>query len=139
MTGGRPEVLAAVERSLAPIAGLGPFDNLDVPTFGTDHFDFMLQGVANLMANQEPADYGPNYHAATDTFDKVELDTMRINAAIAAVVTWQFANMDVTWHRQTRQEIQGLIDGTDLGDQMRAFHLLEDWGKGRRGRALEGE
>ena len=90
--------------------------------------------MAALESNQEPANYGPNYHAASDTFDKVELDTMRINAAIAAVVTWQFANMDVTWHRQTRQEIQALIDGTDLGDSMRAFHLIEDWNAGRRGR-----
>jgi hypothetical protein len=137
LTGGRPEILAAMERALAPIGDLGPFSNLDIPTFGTDHFDFMLQGVAALMANQKPANYGPSYHAASDTFDKVDLDTMRINAAIAAVVTWQFANMDVTWHRQTRQEIQALIDGTDLGDQMRAFHLLEDWEKGRRGRALQ--
>jgi hypothetical protein len=136
-TGGNPDVLEASERALAPIAGLGPFTNLDLPSYGTDHFDFLLQGVATLMANQEPANYGPNYHAASDTFDKVELDTMRLNAAIAAVVTWQFANMDVSWHRQTRQEIEALIDGTDFGDELRAFYVLEDWQAGRRGRPLE--
>ncbi len=138
-TGGNPDVLEAAERALVPIAGLGPFTNLDQPSFGTDHFDFMLQGVANLVANQDPANYGPNYHAATDTFDKVELDTMRINAAIAAVVTWQFANMDVTWHRQTRQEIEALIDGTAFGEELRAFHVLEDWQTGHRGLPPEGK
>jgi hypothetical protein len=136
-TGGNPDVLHATERALAPIAGLGPFTNVDLPSFGTDHFDFLLQGVANLVANQAPANYGPNYHAASDTFDKVDLDTMRINGAIAAAVTWQFANMDVTWHRQTREEIEALIDGTDFGEELRAFHVLEDWENGRRGRPPE--
>jgi len=136
-TSGNPDVLEASERALAPIAGLGPFTHLDVPSYGTDHFDFLLQGVAALESNHEPANYGPNYHAATDTFDKVDLDTMRINAAIASVVTWQFANMDVTWQRLTRQEIEALIDGTAFGEQLRAFHVLEDWESGRRGRPPE--
>ena len=62
------------------------------------------------MANQESADYGPNYHARSDTFDKVDLAQLRLNAAIAAALVWGFAEMDVDWGRQTRSEIQALID-----------------------------
>ncbi|MDY7092131.1 MAG: M28 family peptidase [Acidobacteriota bacterium] len=134
-TGGRPELQAAVEKALEPVAGLGPFTNLDVPIVGTDNYDFMMQGVGNLVANQESATYGPNYHAATDTFDKVDPTQLRLNAAIAGAVTLGFANMDVDWQRQTRAEIQELIDSTDLGDQMRTFGVYEAWEEGIRGRA----
>ena len=137
-TGGRPEVLPVLERSLAPVAGLGPFVHFDVPIVGTDNYDFMMQGVANLVANMESANYGPHYHARSDTFDKVDLEQLRLNAAIAAAVTWGFANDDVPWRRQTRAEIQQLIDTTDLGQQMKTFWgLFAAWESGERGRAGE--
>jgi hypothetical protein len=134
-TNGRPELLPAMEHALESVRGLGPFETLDIPVVGTDNFDFMLQGVANLVANQESANYGPNYHASSDTFDKVDRRQLRLNAAIAAAVTWSFAETEVDWKRQSRSEIQRLIDTTDLGKEMRVFHLMEGWEKGERGRA----
>lgn len=134
-TGGRPEIAAAVDRALAPVRGLGPFTQLDIPIVGTDNYDFMMQGVANLVANQESANYGPNYHAASDTYDKADLTQLRLNAAITAAVVWGFATMDVTWGRHSRAEIEALIARTDLGDQMKAFGLWEAWVQGTRGRA----
>ena len=62
-TGGRADMLAPLARALAPVAGLGPFTPVNAPIVGTDNYDFMMQGVANLVANQESANYGPNYHA----------------------------------------------------------------------------
>ncbi len=134
-TGGRPEIAAATTRALEPIAALGPFTQIDVPVVGTDNFDFMMEGVANLVANQESANYGPNYHARSDTYDKVDARQLRLNAAIAATVTWWYANAEVTWSRQTRAELDRLVEATDLDDQMRMFNMLTDWEAGRRGRA----
>jgi hypothetical protein len=133
-TGGRPEIAAATTEALAPIAGLGPFTQIDAPIVGTDNFDFMLEGVANLVANQESANYGPNYHARSDTYDKVDLHQLRLNAAIAATVTWWYANASVTWRRQSRAEIERLVTETDLDDQMKSFNVWGDWEAGRRGR-----
>ncbi len=133
-TGGRPEIVGAVDRALAPVAGLGPFQQIDVPIVGTDNFDFMMEGIANLVANQESANYGPNYHARSDTFDKVDVRQLKLNAAIAAAVTWGFANMDVTWQRQTREEVERLVASTDLEAQMRSLGVWQDWAAGRRGR-----
>ncbi len=133
-TGGRPELAAAAERALTPVLGLGPFTQIDAPIVGTDNFDFMMQGCGNLVANQESANYGPNYHARSDTFDKVDLEQLRLNAAIAAAVTWGFANMEVNWKRQTRPEIEQLVKRTDLTQQMQSFGVLEDWTSGKRGR-----
>ncbi|MBE0591775.1 MAG: M28 family peptidase [Gemmatimonadales bacterium] len=133
-TGGRPEIAAAVDAALAPVAGLGPFQQIDAPIVGTDNFDFMMQGVANFVANQDAANYGPNYHARSDTFDKVDQSQVRLNAAIAAAVVWELANMDVTWQRQSRREIEHLVATTDLEAQMRSLGVWEDWAAVRRGR-----
>jgi hypothetical protein len=132
-TGGRPEIAAATDRALEPVKGLGPFTQVDIPVVGTDNFDFMMQGVANLIANQESANYGPNYHARSDTYDKVDLPQLKLNSAIAAAVTWQFATMDVTWKRQTVEEVERLIATTDVLEQMKSFAgIWFDWVHGDR-------
>jgi hypothetical protein len=133
-TNGRAELLPVVEHALLPVSGLGPFVQVNEPVVGTDNYDFMLEGVANLVANQESANYGPNYHAASDTFDKVDLRQVRLNAAIAGAVTWAFAQSEVTWRRQTRAEVEALVEGTSLKQQMVNFNLWESWRDGSRGR-----
>lgn len=137
-TGGRPELVAAVDRALEPVRGLGPFVHVDEPVVGTDNLDFMLEGIGNLVANQESANYGPNYHARSDTFDKVDLEQLRLNAAIAAAVVYGFAEMDVDWGRQTRSEVETLVETTSLGREMRAFGYWDSWADGERGRRREG-
>jgi hypothetical protein len=42
--------------------------------------------------------------------------------------------MEGTWRRQTRDEIQRIIDSTDLGEQVDMFGLVEPWETGERGR-----
>ncbi len=134
-TNGRGEVLPAVEKALEPVAGLGPFEHINIPIVGTDNYDFMMQGVANLVGNHDPYNYGPNYHAESDTYDKVDMRQVKINAAVVAALVYGFATMDVTWKRQTRDEIQTLIDTTPLRQQMDMFNLYPGWMDGSRGRA----
>jgi carboxypeptidase Q len=133
-TNGRPELLELVDTALSPLQGLGPFEQVDVPIVGTDNYDFMMQGVGNLVANHESYNYGPNYHASSDNYDKVDLRQLRLNTAIVAAVTWGFANGDVTWERQTRQQVQSLVDDTGLGEQMRTFRYMQSWEERSRGR-----
>jgi carboxypeptidase Q len=133
-TNGRAELLPVVERALRAVGGLGPFVNVNAPIVGTDNYDFMLQGVANLVANQESANYGPNYHARSDTFDKVDLRQLRLNASIAAAVTYHFAEAEVTWKRQGRAEIEKLMEATGLAEQMKSFGMWQAWLDGTRGR-----
>lgn len=137
-TGGRPEVAAATDRMLRPVAGLGPFVQIDVPIVGTDNFDFMIQGVANLVANQEPAAYGPNYHARSDTFDKCDITQLRLNTVVAAALTYGFAQDPVQLARSTRAQIEELMRTTDLAQQMKTFNVWEGWEKGTRGRQPAG-
>lgn len=133
-TGGRPDLVAHVDELLLPVAGLGPFQQVDVPIVGTDNFDFMIQGVPNLVANQADANYASNYHAESDTFDKVDQTQVRLNSAIAAAVIWGFANSSERLPRQSHDEIQELMDNTDLPTQMRSMAVWDSWVDGTRGR-----
>jgi carboxypeptidase Q len=133
-TGGRPELEPVLARVLKPVEGLGPFVHSNEPIVGTDNYDFMIEGVANLVANQDSANYGPNYHARSDTFDKVDQRQLRLNAAAAAAVLWGLAEGDLTWRRQTSAEVEALVNGTSLKDQMTSFDLWDSWTDGSRRR-----
>jgi hypothetical protein len=123
-----------VDRYLAPVAGLGPFQQVDVPVVGTDNYDFMMVGIPNLVAFQADANYASNYHAESDTFDKVDLQQMRLNSAIAAAVIWGFASDTARLPRQSRAQLEALIESTDLEQQMRNFAVWDSWADGTRGR-----
>ena len=136
-TNGNKELVNVVDKLLQPVAALGDFTNINAPIVGTDNFDFMLQGVGNLVGNHLPQVYGQNYHASSDTFDKVDLKQMKVNSAIVAAVVLGFANMDnndITWKRQTRPEIQKMFESFDLEFTMRMFNVWETWMSGARGR-----
>ena len=133
-TGGRPDVVALVDRLLQPVGGLGPFIHPDVPLVGTDNFDFMLEGVPNLVANQKPALYGPSYHASNDQMEQCDVGDVKLNAAVIGSLLWGFANDTTVLPRHSRADVQALMDRTDLDDQMKTFNLWDSWAKGTRGR-----
>jgi hypothetical protein len=133
-TGGRSALIPLVDKYIEPVAGLGPFQQIDVPLVGTDNFDFMIEGVPNLIAIQSDANYASNYHAESDTFEKVDQYQARLNSAIAAAVIWGFANDSERLPRQSHAEVQALIDSTDLEQQMKNFAVWDDWANGIRGR-----
>jgi hypothetical protein len=133
-TGGREELIPILDATLAPVQGLGPFQHINVPIVGTDNYDFMMEGIANLVANHEPATYGPNYHAGSDQLHQCDPQQLRLNTAIVAAVVYGFADGDATLPRQTAAEVARLVEATDLGAQMRTFGLYEPWLEGRRGR-----
>lgn len=136
-TNGRPPLVPLVDRVLAPVAGLGPFTQVDVPVVGTDNLDFLLSGVANLIANQESATYGPNYHSRSDEFEQCDARTLRNNAAVVGALAWGFATQDERLPRQSRAEVEALMKATDLPAQMRSFNIWDEWESGKRGRPAE--
>ena len=135
-TGGRPDVLQATDQIVNKFNDLGPFINIDVPLVGTDNFDFMMVGVPNLVANHEEYNYALNYHAESDTYDKVDIVQLKKNTVIVAALTLEYANdLSIKLKRQTRSEIETLIVNTDLEDQMRAMmNVWDEWTTGIRGR-----
>jgi hypothetical protein len=133
--GGRDDLRPLVEPALGAVAGYDATHHTVDAFVGTDNFDFLLEGVPNLVANQEPANYMENYHASSDTFDKADLREMKIDAAIAAAVVLGLAEAPGRAPRQDRAEIAILLGRTGLADQMKTFGLWDAWEKRARGRA----
>ncbi|HWF05186.1 MAG TPA: M20/M25/M40 family metallo-hydrolase, partial [Candidatus Angelobacter sp.] len=134
--GGRKDLVDPVTRLLEPIRQYGA-NTLTTDAFvGTDNMDFLLQGVPNLVANQEEANYLINYHASSDTYDKVDFPQLRKHVAIAAYLTYAIADApERLGPRQDRRQIEGLIQETHLDDQLKAFELWSAWTSGKRGRS----
>jgi len=134
--GGRTDLQPAVEAALAPAADRGPFTQTTDAFMGTDNYDYLVEGVPTLVANQEGLPYLPDYHAESDTFDKVDQEQLKANTAIAAAVTWGLADLPA-WPapRQTRAEVEALVRSTGLVEQMKLFGLWEPFVTGARGRA----
>ena len=135
---GRKDVLAAIRDALGPIEPLGVREFTFDAAVDTDNFDFLLEGVPTLVANQEPADYMLNYHAASDTFDKVDIAELKKHVAILGVTAYALADREERiGPRQTRKQIEDLMKQTGLDEELKLEGLWEAWESGERGRQTE--
>jgi hypothetical protein len=132
--GGRHDLEAGVREALKPLESWGVTSHTFDAPLGTDNFDFLLEGVPTLMANQEEANYIPNYHAFSDTFDKVDLRELKLHTAIAAVTAFGIAERSTPLApRQSRAEIETLLKDTGLDSQMKNVGIWRLWESGERG------
>src|ERR1039458_3827528 len=68
----------------------------------------MMQGVPTILPNQQEANYLVNYHATSDTFDKVDFAQLKKNEAMAAELMVELANAPQRiGPRLTRTQIEG--------------------------------
>ena len=134
-TGGRKDADAALIPMVQPFAQWKANQVTNDATVGTDNYDFMMQGVPTILPNQEEANYLVNYHATSDTFDKVDFAQLKKNEAMAAELMVELANAPQRiGPRLTRAQIEGTFRETHLDDQMKGFGLWDDWQNGTRGR-----
>ncbi len=134
--GGRKDVVNAAQALLAPLEQFGATTLTTDAEWGTDHFDFMLEGVPTFVANQEEANYLVNYHAQSDTFDKVDLPQLKKHVAEAAQLTFALANsQQPVGPRLDRAQIEQTLRDTGLDKQLQVFGIWKDWETGQRGRA----
>jgi carboxypeptidase Q len=134
--GARADEEAAVKQLIAPLAQWNATElTMDAP-WGTDNVDFLLEGVPTLVANQETANYLENYHAVSDTYDKVDFPQLKKHVAMAAEATFAIADApERIAPRQNRAEIEQLLKQSGLGDQLKIFGMWAAWENGERGRA----
>jgi carboxypeptidase Q len=134
--GGRKDLLDAANTVVAP---LKQFDAANLKTtaeWGTDHFDFMLEGVPTFVAEQEEANYLINYHAMSDTFDKVDLAQLKKHVAEAAALTFGVANApERLGPRLHHAQIEETMHETQMDELMKTFGMWQPWQEGKWGRA----
>jgi carboxypeptidase Q len=133
--GGRRDIEAGVRAILKPLDSWGAMNHTPDASFGTDNFDFLLEGVPTLVANQEISNYLVNYHAASDTFDKVDIRELKLNTALAALTAWGVADRaEPLGKRLSRPEMETLVKDTGLDQQMKVLGYWDAWQSGARGR-----
>jgi carboxypeptidase Q len=133
--GGRKDIAEAAKELISPLA---QFDvkniKLDME-WGTDHFDFMLEGVPTFVADQEEANYLVNYHAISDTYDKVDFPQLKKHVAEAAALSVGLADLpEKIGPRLTHDQIEQTMRDTNSVDMLKADGIWDDWVSGKRGR-----
>lgn len=133
--GGRHDVANAATALVAPLKQLDAATLTFDADWGTDNFDFLLEGVPTFVANQEEANYLLNYHAMSDTFDKVDLSELRKHVVEASALTFGIANAsDAPGPRLHHAQIEETLRETHLDEQLKTFGMWSDWESGKRGR-----
>jgi len=133
--GGRNDVLNISKQLIAPLA---QFDVKELKTdmeWGTDHFDFMLEGVPTFVADQLEANYLENYHAVSDTYDKVDFPQLKKHVAEAAALAVELADLpEKIGPRLTHDQIEQTMRETNSVEMLKANGIWDDWVSGQRGR-----
>ena len=131
--GGRRDLLENLQAVLEPLAERGPLEPVTEAFFGSDHFDFLLQGVPSLIAIQDTSAYYASYHSEADTFDKIDMPQVRAAAAAAAAVALGIADRPERFgERLSRAGVDDLLRETGLDEQMKFLGIWDDWETGDR-------
>jgi Zn-dependent M28 family amino/carboxypeptidase len=134
-TGGRKDVATAAQSLVAPLKQFGADKLLPSAESGTDHFDFMLEGVPTFVAEQDEANYLVNYHATSDTYDKVDFPQLKKHVAEAAVLSIALANTpERVGPRLDRAQIEQSLRAVHFDEEMKAMGMWDEWANRKRGR-----
>jgi len=133
--GGRTDIVGTARQLIAPLA---QFDVKEIKTdmeWGTDHFDFMLEGVPTFVADQIEANYLENYHAISDTYDKVDFPQLKKHVAEATLLALELASLpEKIGPRLTHDQIEQTMRDTNSLEMLKADGIWDDWVSGKRGR-----
>ncbi|MGA3351340.1 MAG: M20/M25/M40 family metallo-hydrolase [Candidatus Sulfotelmatobacter sp.] len=137
-TGGRKDVLETIKRLAAPLKQFGVTEFKTDMEWGTDHFDFMLEGVPTFVADQDEANYLENYHAVSDTYDKVDFPQLKKHVAEAAELAFGLANLpEKVGPRYSRAQIEQSMQETGSVEMFKAEGMWDAWQSGSLGRQKE--
>ncbi len=133
--GGRKDIVDKAQQLLVPLAQFDAKELKLEMEWGTDHFDFMLEGVPTFVAEQDEANYLENYHAISDTYEKVDLPQLKKHVAEAAALSVGLANLpEKIGPRLTRDQIEQTMRDTNSIDMLKMFGIWDEWRSGKRGR-----
>ena len=142
--GGRPELQSGVREVLKDFDSswkIARYTN--DATFDSDNFDFLLEGIPTLLANQDDAGYAAIRRTSADTYARIDLDSLKHNTAVAGVLIFGLAEHEAPLGpRLSRADIEALLTRTGLARSMGGSRstlsqpgtLWKFWQDGSRGR-----
>lgn len=98
---GRGQLRPAMAAALAPLNDLGIRGITLNYQGGTDHLPFLDEGVPAFAFQQDITQYVKSHHSESDTFDKVDPEIVKKNAAAMAVAAYNIAMMPSLFPRQS--------------------------------------
>ena len=132
---GRKDLVAPATHLLTPLT---PFSRIKFTldaSADTDDFDFMLEGVPTFVAGNEEDNYLINYHASSDTFDKVDFAKLKQHVVEAAAVAFAMADAPGrVGPRLTHAQIEQNMRAAHLDVDMQTSSLWQEWETSQRGR-----
>jgi hypothetical protein len=133
-TNGRHDLESGLREAMKPIESLKANQLVFDATTGTDDFDFLLEGVPTLSAleiQQVSIDYTIHDRSPTS----VDLNTLKHNIAVVAVTAFGIAERTAPiGPRQSRAEIETLLEKLGEDMQMKMTDTWKQWQSGARGR-----
>jgi Zn-dependent M28 family amino/carboxypeptidase len=133
--GGRKDVLKTMGPLVAPLAQFGASELTGDADSGTDNLDFLLQGVPTFVAIQPEDNYLENYHASSDTLDKVDFARLKKHVAETAALAFALADTaERVGPRLHRAEIEQTMRETHLDEDLKASGIWKEWEGKTRGR-----
>ncbi len=126
--GGRKTIEKRLHEALVPASPLGALHDTDGAQLGDENFDFLLEGVPNLVANRAPG-------ADSGAFTKSRIAALEHQAALAALTAYGIADLpERLGPRQSRAQIATLLAQTGLEKEMKSRRIWSLWQEGKRGR-----
>ncbi len=120
---------------VAPLEQFGANKLLETAESGTDHYDFMLEGVPTFVAEQDEA----NYHGELPCHDRY-IRQSGFRAAQEACGGGNGADFCAggcggrVGPRLTRPQIEQTLRETHLDEEMKQMGMWDEWATGKRGR-----
>ena len=125
---GRRDLEAGLRDAVKPTEPMGVARFLPDAAFSPLSLDFLLEGVPTVTAIPMPG-------TPASSEVKFDINVLKRNTAIAAVAAFGIAERaEPIGPRQSRAEIELLLNATWLEEQMKAAGIWTLWESGRRGR-----
>jgi Peptidase family M28 len=133
--GGRKDMSAAMQEALAPVRSLGATRFTTDAKISLDSFDFLLEGIPTLIPNEEPGNSAVSRQATQGPYNAAAIDALKHQVAIVAVSAYALSDAEGrVGSRQSRSEVEQLLNDTGLAEQMKISGIWTGWEKGERGR-----
>jgi len=95
----------------------------------------MLEGVPTFVAEQLEANYLENYHAISDTYDKVDFAQLKKHVAEAAALSVGLADLfQKIGPRLSHDQIEQTMHESNSVEMFKAEGIWDEWVSGQRGR-----
>ena len=132
---GRRDIESGVREALKPIESMSIANLRFDASFDVGSLDFLLQGVPIVVATGAKALPPEVARNGSNSLDKINIEDLKRNTAIAAVTAFGVAERaEPVGRRQSRAEIELLLKTTGLDEQVKNAGLWPLWESGKRGR-----